>query len=222
MKVELKWTTTNTEIEIVEIARVSSDRKNKKEKPVGLINYLIKNKHFSPFEMANMCLSIYTSRAIGRQILRHRSFSFQEFSQRYSESTEFENISIRKQAEENRQSSKEDFDKELWISNNNKSYYLSDLIKDHLDHLRDIYSKLIEEGVAKETARMILPECTQTHLYMNGTIRSWLSFLNVRLDEHAQKEIRDVALEIAKIFKEQFPIIAEATNDFNNYKGLFM
>jgi len=220
MEVKLKWITPNSEGEIIEIARVSSDRKDKTEKPIGLIEYLIENKHWSPFEMSNMCVSIKTSRAIGRQILRHRSFTFQEFSQRYSEPIKFEEISIRKQADENRQSSTEEFDPILYSIDD--SEHASDYIKHHLGHAEDLYKKLIERGVAKEQARMILPGTTETHLYMNGTLRSWLSFLNVRLDEHAQKEIRDIAKQVANIITLHCPIITNATNLFNNYEGLFM
>lgn len=216
MEVNLKWITPEAELEIIEIARVSSTRKDKKEKPEGLLTYLINNKHWSPFEMANMCVEIVTSRAIGRQILRHRSFSFQEFSQRYSEATEFEEISIRKQATKNRQSSLEEFDPFItgvYPTSKGSSVSTelsSERIKQHIINSKDLYDDLIKVGVAKEQARMILPETTQTRFYMNGTLRSWIHFLEVRDDEHAQFEVQQIAREIKKIIKKELPVISKA------------
>jgi thymidylate synthase (FAD) len=212
MKVEMKWITPEAELEIIEIARVSSTKKNKRSAADELLKYLIENKHWSPFEMANMCVEIETSRAIGRQILRHRSFSFQEFSQRYSEVTTFEDISIRKQATTNRQSSLEEFDPVIvepneWVDD---SIHASEVIEAHVETANILYGKLIKAGVAKEQARMILPETTQTRMYMNGTIRSWLHFLEVRDHEHAQLEVQEIAREIKKIIKKELPVISKA------------
>ena len=221
MKVTLLNVTPNAEDHIVEVARVSSSRKNKKDKPEGLLRYLVQHKHWSPFEHSYATFEIETSKAIGIQLIRHRSFSFQEFSQRYSEATEFEPIELRKKAKLNRQSSLEVFDPEInyeYLENKESS----EIIQLTLTKLKMLYDTLIDKGVSKKTARSILPECTQTHMYMNGTIRSWLSFLNVRLDKHSQQEIRDIAIEVANILKTEFPLIVESTNNFNDFKGLFM
>lgn len=207
MKVELKWITPNAEKEIVEIARVSSSREKKDENPEKLLSYLIKNRHWSPFEMANMCISIHTSRAIGRQILRHRSFTFQEFSQRYAVATEFEPIELREQAVKNRQSSSLVFDPLIGGGNKISHIPASKRINSILDKINELYGLLIENGVAKECARMILPGCTSTHLYMNGTIRSWIHFLQIRDDSHAQKESQNIAQEIKKILKNEMPVV---------------
>jgi thymidylate synthase (FAD) len=159
-----------------------------------------------------MGVEIVTSRAIAQQILRHRSFTFQEFSQRYSVATKLEPIEFRIQAEKNRQSS----------TNIIKDGDLEKEIQQYLDHGLNLYNKLIEKGVAKECSRFILPLTTETTLYMTGSIRSWLSYLNVRLDEHTQKEHRLIGNDIAGIFSQNFPNISEATNSFNNFTGNFM
>lgn len=210
----------NAEQLIIYIARVSSSRDNKLEDYEELLNYLINNAHWSPFEHAYMTIEIETSRAIGRQLIRHRSFTFQEFSQRYSKALNFEDIELREQPENNRQSSGELVDPYILGHHHGE---VSSIIKDHLEiDVMCLYETLLEKGVARECARMILPECTTTTIYMTGNIRSWLAFLNIRLDHHAQKEIRIVAEEIANILKNEFPIITEATKTFNNYSGNFM
>ena len=166
----------------------------------GLIKYLIKNKHWSHFEMASMCVSIETSRAIAAQILRHRSFSFQEFSQRYSEASEYEDVEIRCKAETNRQSSEEKLeDSELELE-----------IKEHLDNSFKLYEKMLDRGVATECARFVLPLDTKTKLYMNGTLRSWIHYLELRLEDHTQKEHRLIAEQVLKIVKKRFPTIYKA------------
>lgn len=208
MNVELKSITPKAEENIVEIARVSSSRENKTENPEGLIGYLIKNKHWSPFEMSNMVVEIVTSKAIAIQLLRHRSFSFQEFSQRYAKVENFEPIQLRKQAEKNRQSSEEEFDP--YVTGIIFKDLASIMIKKKLDEILFMYNELLETGVAKECARMILPMCTQTTLYMQGTIRSWIHFLALRDDAHAQLEAQLIAKEIKKIFKGQLPVISKA------------
>lgn len=198
---------------IVYCARVTSPQ-NQLNTDTGakLISYLIKNKHWSPFEMASMCIEITTSRAIAAQILRHRSFSFQEFSQRYATVTEFEPIELRRQGTTNRQGGEEVFDPGL-ITNQGTDF-ASNAIERYLDEGKTLYKNLIEAGVAKECARFILPLSTQTRLYMNSTIRSWIHYLEQRLDSHAQKEHRLIAEEIYKIFKLEFPRITEALNYF--------
>ena len=217
MKVELVEVTPNAEERIVEIARVSSSRKDKKAKPEGLINYLIKHSHWSPFEHAFMTLEIETSKAIGIQLIRHRSFTFQEFSQRYQDvgilDNMFEDVELRKQATDNRQSSTEEFDPLIdgfEYGGVNFPIDANSLIKRHLIQSQRLYRDLIEAGVAREQARMVLPMCTKTHIYMTGTLRSWIHFFKLRDDGQAQKEIQILAQKGKKIFVEQFPIISKA------------
>lgn len=195
---------------IVYTARVSNpDNQLNLESAPRLLNYLIKNKHWSPFEMVDMTVEIQTSRAIAAQIIRHKSFSFQEFSQRYSAVTEFEPVEIRQQADKNRQSSSEVFDP-------NVQYYGDDdfkaslLIEMHLQDSQQLYNNLLKAGVAKESARMVLPFTTQTTLYMKGSIRSWIHYLEIRADQHTQKEHRLIAESIKEIFIQNFPNTAEA------------
>ena len=212
MKVNLITSTPDAENQIVYIARVSSKRKDKQSKPEGLINYLIKHAHWSPFEHASMTVEIETSKAIGIQLIRHRSFTFQEFSQRYQDVNQlggmFEPIEFRKQCEDNRQSSSEVIDPHVPVSGG----YIpaSTLLSDHLVASRNLYNQLIDAGVAREQARMILPLATKTKIYMTGTLRSWIHFLSIRDDGHAQKEIQLIAKEIKVIFKDKFPIISNA------------
>lgn len=168
-----------------------------------LLKYLITHKHWSPYEMVNMCIEIKTSRAIAAQILRHRSFSFQEFSQRYSQSTSFEDIEWRLQGKTNRQVGDEEVD-------------LSPELKEEVDTTlatcKELYNKLIERGLAKECARMVLPLTTSTTLFMSGTIRSWIHYLDLRAKEDTQKEHRIIAEEIKKIFVREFPVTSCALN----------
>ena len=183
-------------------ARVSnpSNQLNTETAP-KLLSYLIKHKHWSPFEMVSMCVEIQTSRAIAAQILRHRSFSFQEFSQRYSTATELEKIEFRKQGKTNRQVG----DEEIQLTPFQAS------LVDQAEHSCLVaYEKLIESGIAKECARMVLPLNTKTTMYMSGTVRSWVHYLEIRTKKDTQKEHRELAELIQKIFNEQFPTIAQA------------
>ena len=202
MKVSLISVTPKAEENIVYIARVSSKREDKKSKPEGLLNYLIKHKHWSPFEHSHLSLEIETSKAIGIQLIRHRSFTFQEFSQRYQDVSllgdMFEEIEFRKQCEDNRQSSTESHE---------SAGAEAKLI---LLQIQRLYKGLLEDGVARETARMILPLCTKTKIHMTGSVRSWIHFLELRDDVHAQKEIQLIAKEIKCIFMKEFPIIGKA------------
>lgn len=209
MKVSLKSITPNAEVNIVEIARVSSSRQDKSEAPEGLINYLIKNKHWSPFEHSFMTIEIVTSKAIGIQLLRHRSFTFQEFSQRYAKVETMEPVELRKQAEKNRQSSVEVVNDNTYFDGYIPMKY-SEIVDHVVSECTHWYNQLLELGVAKECARMILPMCTQTTIYMTGSIRSWIHMLDIRDDDHAQKEVQLIAKEIKKIFIEQLPIISKA------------
>ena len=202
MKVSLVSATPKAEENIVYIARVSSKREDKISKPEGLLNYLINNKHWSPFEHSHMSVEIETSKAIGIQLIRHRSFTFQEFSQRYQDVSllddMFEEIEFRKQCKDNRQSSTE-----IYETGKAEAKML-------LLDIKRMYQGLLEDGVARETARMILPLCTKTKIHMTGSIRSWIHFLELRDDSHAQKEIQLIAQEIKRIFVKEFPIISKA------------
>ena len=217
MKKILKAVTPNAELNIVEIARVSSSRKDKSEDYEGLVNYLIKNNHWSPFEHAMMTIEIVTTKAIGIQLLRHRSFTFQEFSQRYAKINKIEDIELRLQAETNRQSSTDVigtvfFDKHQTevIDENEENEKLIKKVYENLLETSKLYIELIDKGVAKECARMIMPMATSTTIFMSGTIRSWIHLLDIRDDSHAQKEVQLIAKEMKKIFIEQCPIIAAA------------
>ena len=193
---------------IVYIARVSNPS-NQLNTETGskLLNYLVKHKHWSPFEHISITFEIKTSRAIAAQILRHRSFTFQEFSQRYAEVTEFEDIEWRKQGKTNRQVG----DEPVVLEDHLKStvYNLQKLVK-------STYNTLIDNGIAKECARMILPLNTKTTIYMTGTLRSWVHYLDLRCAVETQKEHRDIALSIADQLKIQFPKTFNAIDQVNN------
>ena len=211
MKVTLLNVTPNAEDHIVEVARVSSSRKDKKAKPEGLLSYLVRHKHWSPFEHGHVTFEIETSKAIGIQLIRHRSFSFQEFSQRYQDVNKlediFEPIELRAQCEDNRQSSTEIINPLIQLEANSPA---SEHISAFLAKAHSLYNRLLEAGVAREQARMVLPLATTTKIHMTGSIRSWIHFLELRDDGHAQKEIQLVAKEIKKHFIKEFPIISNA------------
>jgi thymidylate synthase (FAD) len=169
-----------------------------------LLKYCIKHEHWSPFEHASMTVEIQTSRAIAAQILRHRSFTFQEFSQRYSTAHDIEHYELRRQSEKNRQSSTD----VIWENENG----VFDIAENAINVAQEAYKQLLEKGVARECARMILPLTTQTTMYMTGSLRSFIHYISLRTKEDTQKEHRSIALEIQRIFVDQFPIIAEALN----------
>ena len=208
--VKLKWVTPDAEEDIVDMARVSApENQGSKDTAPRLIRYLITHKHLSPFEMANMCVEINTTRAIAPQILRHRSFSFQEFSQRYADSSKLGHSTVphlRRQDVKNRQNSIDDLDSEVV-----GKYYrrISQLFED-AEHL---YKEMTSNGVAKECARAVLPLATPTRLYMNGTLRSWLTYIALREKNGTQIEHMIIAKDIKTIFCGQFPLIAEAMGD---------
>lgn len=168
-----------------------------------LIAYLIKNKHWSPFEMAHMTVEIKTSRAIAQQILRHRSFSFQEFSQRYAKATDFVTYGARRQDDKNRQNSIDD------MSEEDKIWFLG-AQKDAQTLGNELYQKALDRGIAKEQARFLLPLATQTTLYMCGSVRSWIHYLELRCGNGTQKEHKEIADNIKVLFSQQFPDIAKA------------
>jgi thymidylate synthase (FAD) len=183
-------------------ARVSSPHQETPDYEKLLI-YCIANKHWSVFEMVDMTVEIVTSRAISPQILRHRSFQFQEFSQRYAKAQEIEHYTPRGQDSKNRQNSLENLDETtvLWF----------DEAQDEIARISlERYNEALEKGIAKECARMLLPLGTRTKLYMKGSVRSWIHYLEVRTDRSTQKEHRDIALEIKKIFIGQFPVTSAA------------
>ena len=168
-----------------------------------LLKYLIDHKHWSPMEMVSMTVEIKTSRAIAAQILRHRSFSFQEFSQRYSTATVLEDIEWRMQGKTNRQVG----DEKIRLSLKHYKKF-----KQLQEDTKDLYDQLVQEGIAKECARMVLPLNTSTTLYMSGTIRSWIHYIDIRTKADTQKEHRDIALDIQSIFINNFPNISSALN----------
>lgn len=202
MKTLLISITPDAEKTIMYCARVSNPKNQDSEK-AGLLRYCLQHGHYSIFEMANMVIEIQTSRAISAQIIRHRSFSFQEFSQRYAEATEFEFYKARRQDQKNRQNSIDDLTEE------DRTWFALTLDKVQEDSLK-YYNMAIERGIAKECARFLLPMSTGTKLYMNGTIRSWIHYIDTRTEQGTQKEHKDIAESIKLIFKEQLPIIAEA------------
>lgn len=205
-----------TEALIVYIARVSSSRTNKWDEHHKLIEFLIENAHWSPFEHAFITYEIETSRAIGRQLLRHRSFTFQEFSQRYAAATSFEEVELREQPEHNRQSSTEPVggvygEGAMYATDDESDYYGAIMIAQNaLEKVMRAYRTLLDEGIATETARFLLPGATTTTIYMSGPLRSWIHFLDLRDDEHAQKEVRLIAQEIREDLSNLFPNVAKA------------
>lgn len=185
---------------IVYIARVSNPSNQlNTETSENLIEYLIRHKHWSPFEMVDMTVEVVTSRAIAQQIIRHKSLSVQEFSQRYSEVLGVESVELRKKAKTNRQSSEEEID----------SQDLYEKVYWHLSNATMLYEELIQQGVAKECARMILPLACETKIYLKGNVRSWIHYFQVRLHETTQLEHRLVAKTIYGIFSQKFPIISK-------------
>lgn len=204
MKVSLVWATPNIEENVAYCARVSNpDNQRNHDTAPKLLKYLMKNKHWSPFEMANVCMEIETTRDIARQILRHRSFSFQEFSQRYAVTTEFVTRECRLQDTKNRQNSlvTDDLDtQEWWLAAQNR-------VKSEAEFM---YQAALNRGIAKEQARALLPEgMAMSRMYMNGTLRSWLHYIEVRTDPSTQKEHRDVAEACKSVIATLCPSIME-------------
>lgn len=207
-KVSLVWATPDIENAVAYCARVSnpSNQANNETAP-KLLKYLMKNKHWSPFEMANVCMEIETTRDIARQILRHRSFSFQEFSQRYAEATEFAIRECRMQDTKNRQNSLVTEDQYL------KHWWNAAQLRVQ-DEAELVYKQALSKGIAKEQARALLPEgLTMSKMYMNGTLRSWLHYVEIRCDEATQKEHREVANQCKDIIMGLCPSIKELLNE---------
>jgi len=206
MTVKLVSVTPDAEKTMGYIARVSNPANQGNEKYAGLLKYCIKHNHWSVFEQSSMTLEIETTRAIAAQILRHRSFTFQEFSQRYADSTALGNIELpelRKQDLKNRQNSTDDLDPELVETLNKQMITL-------FSSSKALYEQMLSQGVAKECARMVLPLCTPTRIYMTGSCRSWIHYINLRSAHGTQKEHMEIAEACRKIFVEQFSSVSEA------------
>tara|TARA_R110002012_G_C11603790_1_gene607552 strand:+ start:168 stop:791 length:624 start_codon:yes stop_codon:yes gene_type:complete len=200
---KLVWVTPDAEKLIGKIARVSNPANEDNPNVDKLLRYLIKHKHWSPFEMASMCVEIETTRAISPQILRHRSFSFQEFSQRYAVATTVDIPQLRKQDTKNRQNSTDDLEHDV-------KQILDHQIEKHFNSAQDLYQQMLDCGVAKECARAVLPLNTVTRLYMSGTIRSWLHYIDLRGDNGTQREHMSIARSVGEILATELPTIARA------------
>ena len=206
MTVKLVSVTPDAEQTMAYIARVSNPSNQDNEKYAGLLKYCIKHNHWSVFEQSSMTLEIETTRAIAAQILRHRSFTYQEFSQRYAASTALGNIELpelRRQDVKNRQNSIDDLDPEVVEKLNKQMITL-------FSSSKSLYEQMLEQGVAKECARMVLPLCTPTRIYMTGSCRSWAHYINLRSAHGTQKEHMEIAEACRKVFIEQFPSVSEA------------
>ena len=207
-QVSLVHRTEGAEDLIVYMARVSNPSSQKENKNgERLLKYLIKHKHWSPFEMASMCVEIETTRSISAQLLRHRSFSYQEYSQRYAAVSDSPVIPhLRRQDVKNRQNSIDDLDPFTKQNLEIKAQLL-------FDQAQMLYDEMLGEGVAKECAREVLPLASRTRLYMHGTLRSWIHYIDVRASVETQLEHRQIAEEIKRIMYEQFPTISAAAFD---------
>ena len=206
MTVKLIQITPNPEEQIAYIARVSNPNNQDNPDYAKLLAYCIKHQHWSIFEQAFMTLEIETTRGLAAQILRHRSFTFQEFSQRYADTTLLGGIplpELRRQDKSNRQNSIDDIPEE-------KQQQLEHTISMHFAASKDLYNELIRQGIAKECARFVLPLATPTRLYMSGSVRSWIHYIDLRSAHGTQKEHMDIAEACRVIFKEQLPTVAEA------------
>ena len=206
MNVKLISITPDAEKTMAYIARVSNPSNQDNEKFAGLLRYCIQHQHLSVFEQSSMTLEIETTRAIAAQILRHRSFTYQEFSQRYADAKLLETIELpelRRQDSKNRQNSIDDLDPKVAETLNRQMNTL-------FSSAFALYNQMLEDGVAKECARMVLPLCTPTRIYMTGSCRSWIHYINLRSAHGTQKEHMDIANECRKVFIEQFPTVSES------------
>ena len=207
MTVKLVSVTPDAEQTMAYVARVSNPANQDNENYAGLLRYCIKHNHWSVFEQSFMTLEIETTRAIAAQILRHRSFTFQEFSQRYADSSLLSKAiplpELRRQDTKNRQNSIDDLDQETVELLNRQMETL-------FNSSMSLYQQMLERGVAKECARNVLPLCTPTRIYMSGSCRSWIHYINLRSANGTQKEHMEIAEACQKVFVEQFPTVAEA------------
>ena len=207
MNVKLVTVTPKAEETMGYVARVSNPKNQDNPKVAGLLSYCIKHGHWSVFEQAHMTVEIETTRGLAAQILRHRSFTYQEFSQRYADSSMLSKVipmpELRRQDDKNRQNSIDDLD----------PFVVQDFelkMQRHFVEGMKLYKEMLDAGVAKECARFVLPLATPTKLYMTGSVRSWIHYINLRSAHGTQKEHMDIAENCRTIFNEQFPIVAEA------------
>ena len=208
MKVKLVTVTPDAEKQMGYIARVSNPQNQGNPAVAGLLGYCIKHGHWSVFEQAHMTVEIETTRGIAAQILRHRSFTFQEFSQRYANTNMLGKIDVpdlRSQDHKNRQNSIDDIPQD-------QKARLQGQIQRYFSEGIDLYNELIREGIAKECARFVLPLATPTRIYMTGSVRSWIHYIDLRSAHGTQKEHMDIVKEVRDIFKQQFPICTNALN----------
>ena len=207
MNIKLISVTPDAEKQVAYCARVSNPKNQDNDNISKLLKYCIDHKHWSIFEMAYMTIEINTTRGLAAQILRHRSFTFQEFSQRYADTNllteEIPLFELRRQDNKNRQNSIDDIDTEIIYRWNSK-------LREHFSKAKAIYDGMIKDGIAKECARFVLPLATPTRLYMSGSIRSWIHYIQLRSSHGTQKEHMNIANDCKSIFIEQFPIIGEA------------
>ena len=206
-KIKLVSVTPDAEKHMAYVARVSNPKNQDNDNFSGLLKYCIKHGHWSVFEQAFMTVEINTTRGLAAQILRHRSFTYQEFSQRYADVSYIrEDIplpELRSQDLKNRQNSVDDVDPEV-VEIFNKE------MREHFDKSIDLYKKMLHAGIAKECARFVLPLATPTRLYMTGSVRSWIHYIDLRSAHGTQKEHMDLVENVRSIFKEQFPVVAQA------------
>ena len=215
MKPEVKLisVTPDAEKHMAYCARVSNPSNQENENFAGLLRYCIKHQHWSIFEQATMTVEINTTRGIAAQILRHRSFTYQEFSQRYADTGLLSKTiplpELRRQDDKNRQNSIDDIPEYLQLT-------LLEEIRLLFEHSQNVYNRLLEMGVAKECARFVLPLATPTRLYMTGSVRSWITYIGLREKNGTQKEHMDIAKLCKEIFHEQFPTTSEALGGIDN------
>ena len=205
--IKLVSVTPDAEKTMAYVARVSNPKNQDNEKFAGLLRYCIQHGHWSVFEQAHMTVEINTTRGLAAQILRHRSFTYQEFSQRYADSSLLEEKiplpELRRQDQKNRQNSIDDLDE------SDKKFYQLEMEK-LFEKSMTLYKNMLENGVAKECARFVLPLATPTRLYMTGSCRSWIHYINLRSAHGTQKEHMDLVENVRSIFKEQFPTVSES------------
>jgi thymidylate synthase (FAD) len=203
MAVKLVWSTPDAERLMGYCARVSNPENQENPNVAGLLRYCIKHGHWSVFEMADMCVEVTTTRSISAQIIRHRSMHFQEFSQRYASVQTIERVRPRRQDPKNRQSSHDDLPVETleWFDRAQDEHFVE---------ARRLYDEALARGIAKESARFLLPMASGTTIYMKGTVRDWIHYINLRTDPGTQREHREIAEACKALFVDQFPIVAEA------------
>jgi len=203
MPCRLIWITPDAERLMGYCARVSNPENQENPDVAKLLRFCVKNGHWSVFEMADLCIEIKTTRAISAQIIRHRSFHFQEFSQRYAPIADIERVHPRRQDPKNRQSSHDDLSEETLA-------WFQRAQDEHFTQARTLYDQALAKGIAKESARFLLPLASGTTLYMKGTVRDWIHYINLRSDPSTQAEHRQIALACKDIFSEQLPAVAQA------------